>query len=462
MKTKNSIILLGLACLLCSCSALGKYKPVESVSETLYGDIATSSEDANIATLTWQEFFTDPCLQELIGKALEQNIDLRIAYEHIVQAEAQLTGTKLAFTPTLNLAPSGTFAFGEGSDGTALSSTLKSFDLSATSTWQLDIFRKINNQKMAKANKEQMTDYYQAVRSKLVASVANTYYTLLMLDAELVTAIGMQKTWDKSLETVVALKDAGGADQVAVSQYSANLAKVSAKVVELQKEIISTEDALWLLLGSEPQQGMVRGLLAQQQLPANLSVGVPMQLLSLRPDIRAAERSMEQAHYTTRAAWLNFFPSLSLSGSIGFASSGTTGALSPLSAVASTGAALIAPIFNAGANRTNLKVSESMQREASLSFEKALLTAGNEVNEALHSYHGYEQMATYYTAQVLALQKASEDTEYLMRNSLDKTYLDVLYAYNSLFDALFTKIGNEAQKMQAAVALYNALGGGAI
>jgi len=455
---KNSLYILCCAAILSSCAALGKYKPVEEVADDLYGIAPLSDTSANLANLDWRDVFTDPCLQTLIDSALVRNTDLLAAYEHIQQAEAMLLGAKLAYVPTLGIGSNTNpvtigKSFSEGSSPW-------SYNLNATASWQLTFFRLTNNLKSAKATKAQAEDYYQAVRSALIASVANNYFTILMLDSELTTALEMEQTWKESVETVVAMKEAGMTDQVAVSQYKANYNSVLATIVDLRNQITQAENAMALMLCSTPNPIINRGKLIEQQLPEKLAVGIPVQMLTLRPDVRASQRDLEIAHYTTRGAILNFFPSLSITGSFNLINP-ATGEFSPMSALTNITAGLVAPILNAGQNRANLKAAESRQREAKLYFNQTIMTAGNEVNNALSDYVACNGKAVFYANQVMNLNKARIDTEYLMKNSMDKTYLDVLIAYNSFFDAKLNLIANQAKKMQAVVSLYNALGGGA-
>jgi len=232
------------------------------------------------------------------------------------------------------------------------------------------------------------------------------------------------------------------------------------KSTALVIEITQSENAMALILCSTPNSEILRGKLNDQKMPENLTIGIPVQMLTLRPDVRAAQRNLEIAHYTTRGAWLNFFPTLSIVGSVSLVNP-VTGEWSPMSALANLGAGLVAPILNAGKNRATLKAAQSQQREAMLNFNQIILQSGNEVNNALSDYHSCDQKAVFYTAQVRHLDKAREDTEYLMKNSLDKTYLDVLIAYTSFFDAKLNLIANQAKRMQAVVSLYSALGGGA-
>lgn len=454
---KNSIFFITLALVAASCASLGKYKDTTEVSDSLYGNVGTSDVEVSLGELQWQDVFTDPCLKNLIDTALVRNISLKVAGEHICQAEAQLTAAKLAYIPTLGITPT----FTKSVSGDKFGNSAYDYNLNASASWQLDIFRMINNQKSAQVTVEQMEDYRQAVHSQLVAGVANAYFTILMLDSQLETSISIQKTWEQSLEIAKALKEAGLADQVAVSQYEANLENIKITVKNLENQIVLAENAMCTLLSCEPGREIVRGRLADQAIPDKLAPGVPVKMLALRPDVRAAQKEMEIAHYMTRGALLNFFPTLSINGSIGLVNP-ATGAISPMTQLAAVGAGIVAPILSAGKNKAALAAAQSNQREVKLNFENTLLNAGVEVNDAYNNYYTFDRLVENYNSLVSSLEQACKDTEYLMRNSLDKTYLDVLFAYSNYFEAELGAIANQAQKMQALVSMYTALGGGSI
>jgi len=430
-----------------SCASLGKYQPVEDVADGLYGKVAGADASEGIANFKWQEIFTDTLLQAHINTALQNNLDLQIAGEHIAQAQAQLTGAKLAYIPTLGVSAGDEAKF----SGAKLANSENAYGISVGSTWQLSIFRLINNQKSAQATVEQMKDYRQAVQSMVIANVANTYYALMMLDSQLETSKDMQKSWEESVETVIALKEAGLADQVAVSQYEANLNSINITVTSLESQIAATQNVLNILLAQNPDTHIARGRLKDQTVPTNVNAGVPALMLTLRPDVRAAQRDLELAHYAKRGALLNYFPSITISGDASL--------LSPLINVAGS---IAAPILNAGKNRAALETAESKQREAKLAFTQTLLEAGKEVNDAYFTYDACRKMANDYYQRAVSLDQARQDTEYLMRNSLDKTYLDVLYANTNFLEAKLNAIANQAQMLQSVVDLYSALGGGSI
>jgi len=454
MKTRIFISIALIAAAVTSCGPLGKYKPVNTVSSDLYGRGVIIDDTVSIASRGWEEVFTDTCLQNLIRAGIQNNLDLKMAYEHVQQAEAQLLGAKLAYVPTLGLSPNITGTIQSGQN------PIYQYFLTGYASWQIDIFGQLATKvRTAKANKEEYEDFQQATRVQVIANIADLYYTLLMLDAQIRTSREVEETWKKSVETIHILKREGFADEVAVRQYEATYANMSITTLDLAAQIIQTENALSIMVG-KPVGSIVRGSLDEQALPMKLAAGVPVQLLQNRPDVRAAQKECEVAFYITKSAWLNFFPTLSISGT----NSGLMnvfGASVPMTAIANLSANLVAPILNAGVNRSNLKIAESAQREAKLNLDKAILTAGQEVNDAMVDYNTCTAKILHYDYEIASLIQARNDTETLMQNSEGKTYLDVLTAHNALIDAMFAAIANKAMRMQAAVSFYAALGGGA-
>lgn len=437
---------------LSSCGIYGKYHPTTQVDSTLYGDLALSDTTENIALLGWEQLFTDPLLQDLIREALSNNIDLRVAHEHVNQAEATLRGAQLAYLPSISLAPTGAFS-------PQYSIRQGTYDLVASASWEIDIFgRTLNSLRGAKASKQQALDYEQAARCSLIAGVANAYYTLLMLDAQLATAVENEQTWSRTVNTTRRLKEAGMADEAAVTQMEATYYSIQTMVLDYTQQIRETENALCLLLATT-HRTIPRSTLDEQTMPATLEVGVPAQLLYNRPDVRAAQQNMARAFYATNLARSNCLPSLNLSGSFGWTNHNYVGLIDPMTMISSLAASLVVPIFNSGRNIAQVKMAKSQQEEALLTFTQTVLSAGNEVNNALHDYQTAHAKTALYDKQVEALSRAQHATWLKMQYG-STTYLEVLTAQNSLLTAEFTRISNRMAELQAVVALYHALGGG--
>lgn len=441
MKNKLSILAV---LVFVGCGPLGKYKAVIDPQAPV------------VQAPDWKEVYTDPYLVELIDSALVVNYDLKMAKEHINQAEAMLLGARLSYIPTLGLSPGISSSF----VGDGLTPQGWKYNLAASSKWQLDIFSKINFHQSMKASVAQMNDYARAARSMMIASVAKSYYTLLMLEAELESSKRMTLTWERAVETIRALRDNGMADNVAVCQYEANYANQQAVTRKIENQIAEAVNVINLLVCRPAGTPVKTGTLDEQEAAPAISEMIPIEMLSARPDVQAAQRSMELAFYTTRDAWLNFFPRLLLTGGVGLVNP-DNGAMTPMSLLADLGAGITMPLLNAGANISNLRNVRSRQEEARMEFDKTLLAAGVEVNDALNAYNARVDMIEKYKIQVADLLQACIDTEYMMKNSTDKTYLDVLIAYTSYSNAEFALIEARAEKLQYAVAIYSSIGGGA-
>ena len=230
MKTQN-IIAFSATLLLSSCGIYSSYQPQTSVPENLYGEEVAVSDTNSIGNINWRDFFTDPCLQELIEKGLQQNTDVQTAGLRVEETKASLLSAKLAFLPSFALSP-------QGGLNTAESQVSRTYTLPVTASWEIDIFGKLRNSKrQAKAAYAQSEDYKQAVYSSLVANIANTYYTLLMLDEQLEISRTTAETWKETVESTQALMEAGQADEAAVSQMKATYFEVKNSVIDLEEQI---------------------------------------------------------------------------------------------------------------------------------------------------------------------------------------------------------------------------------
>ena len=450
---KKLILLSTTAVLLSSCGIYTKYKPAESVPDNLYGETFIAEDTTSLGSTDWHELFTDPLLQAYIEQGLQNNTDYLSAQLRIEEAEATLLSSKLAFLPSFALAPQGTVSSFDGGKAT------QTYSLPVTASWELDIFGKMRNSKrQAQALYAQSQDYKQAVRTQLIASIANTYYTLLMLDDQLAFAQEMALSWEETVRSTRALMNAGMADEAAVSQMEAACYEVQASVLDLKEQINQTENSFALLLAETPRS-YERSTLAEVQMPAELSVGIPMQMLANRPDVRMAERSLESAFYATNAARSAFYPSITLSGSAGWTNSAGALIVNPGKFLASAVGSLTQPLFARGQLLGQLKISKAQQEEASLAFQQTLLNAGSEVNDALTAWQTSRNKNLLLEKQVTSLQKAVKSTSLLMEHGTT-TYLEVLTARQNLLSAQLTQTANRFSEIQSVISLYCALGGG--
>lgn len=441
-------------CLAAAMTGCGIYKPYtrpEVQTDGLYGT-AESADTATFGNVSWREVFTDPQLQSLIEQALANNTDLQAAQWRVTEAEASLKTARLAYLPSFNFTPSGGVSSFDNAKATW------TYSVPITASWQFDVFNSLTNAKRkAKALYAQSKVYEQAVRAQLVAGTANLYYTLLMLDSQYAVTKETAAKWRQSVETMRAMKEAGMTNEAAVAQYEGTYYSIEATLHDLEYSLTQVENSLCSLLGEAPQR-IARGSFEAQRLPERFSVGVPVQMLTNRPDVQSAEYSLMQAYYATAEARSALYPSISLSGSAGWTNSAGM-VVNPGKLLLSAAASLVQPIFNAGAGRARVKIMKAQQEEALLSFQQTLLNAGAEVNNALVQYQTAHDKAGLRVKQIASLERAVESTELLMQHG-STTYLEVLTAQQSLLSAQLSQISDRFTEMQGIINLYSALGGG--
>ena len=447
--------------LLSSCHIYKTYdRPEDIMTAGLYRDTIAAndtlvSDTANFGNLPWKEVFTDPQLQGYIEQALTSSPDILTAALKVEEAKAPLLAAKLAFIPSLTLSPQGTVSSWDKGKAT------QTYSLPVTASWQIDLSGQLLNLKrQAKVTLEQTKAYEQNTRVQLIANTANLYYTLLMLDRQLQITEGTAEILKKNTETMEAMKDAGiyNTTEAAVEQSRAAYAQVQASLPDIRANIREIENSLCLLLG-EPAHAIERGVLEDQKLPSEFSVGIPLQLLSNRPDVKAAEQALAAAYYNTNVARSNFYPRITLSGSAGWTNSAGAGIVNPGKLLASAIASLTQPLFQNGANIAKLRIAKAQQEEAKIQFQTALLNAGNEVSNALTQYQSCTEKVTARNMQVNSSKNAADYTKELF-NLGTSTYLEVLSAEQSYLSAQLSEVSDAFSRMQAVISLYQALGGG--
>ncbi|HJG68829.1 MAG TPA: efflux transporter outer membrane subunit [Bacteroides fragilis] len=448
-KTVIYIILSGW--MFTGCGTYSRYHRPDLSMEDLYRNLPADVDTTTLASLSWREMFTDPKLQSLIEIGLERNTDLNVARLRVEAAEATLLTTKLSYLPSLELNAEGNVSRHDGS-------TAKTYNVGASASWELDIFGRFTAAKRgAAAALQGSRDYRQAVQTQLVATIADSYYTLAMLDAQMAISNRTLENWQTTVRTLEALKKAGKSNEAGVLQAKANVMQLESSLLSIRKSISETENALSAILAM-PSHSIERSNLTEAAFPDTVSIGVPLQLLSNRPDVRQAEMELVQAFYTTNAARATFYPNITLSGTLGWTNNGGGVITNPGQWLLNAIGSLTQPLFNRGANIANLKIAKSRQEEAKLLFQQSLLNAGKEVNDALTAWQTAKSQIEIGESHVSVLNEAVRKTALLMCHS-GATYLEVLTVQQSLFDAEQTQVQNIFGKIQGVIKLYHALGG---
>ncbi|WP_313112733.1 efflux transporter outer membrane subunit [Aequorivita sediminis] len=444
-----------------SCFVAKEYSRPETVVESDNFRTENLPQDSlSMATVSWKEIFTDPILQGYIEEGLNNNMDIRIALQQIAIAEAYVKQGKAGYFPTLN----GTARvvhqeLSESSRFPGQSSSVDQFEVSGGLSWEADIWGKIRSTKRASdATYLQTVAAHQAVKSRLVANIAATYYQLLAIDEQIRVTEETISARTEGVETTIALKDAGIGNEAGVKQTEAQLYTAQAILVDLKNQSRLVENTLSILLGSSPQQ-ITRGTLDNQSIEIPLETGVPSQLLSNRPDVIAAEYGLVNAFELTNVARSSFYPSLTLSANGGFQSLDLDKLFNVNSLFASVVGGLTQPIFNGRKIKTQYEVSQARQEQALLNFKYALLIAGKEVSDAMYSIEAATEKISIKERENEAYNLATEYSEELLDNGMG-TYLEVLTAQERALGSNLDLVAAKNNRLQAIVDLYEALGGG--
>ncbi len=454
MKKSNILIVVAITALLSGCGIYGKYERPEVNAEGLVRDVLSDvdtlvvTDTASFGNLPWREVFTDPLLQAHIERGLEYNVDMLNAALNVKMVEAQLLAAKLAFVPSFDFSPSYTFS------GVGSQKATKTYSLPVNASWSIDLFGNLMNQKRsAQVALLETKDYQLVVKTNLIANIANTYYTLMMLDEELRIVDDMANLTKDTWEMMKLQKELGNTRETSVASAEANYYSVLAQGADLRRQIRETENSLSLLLG-QPAQAVERGKLYEQSLPEKFSSGIAINMLNNRPDVHYAEMAFAECFYDTKAARSKLYPNLTITATGAYGnSSGHGGWL--WNAIGG----LVQPLFMNGQLMANVKVAKAQQEQAYNTWQNAVLSAGSEVSNALVLYNSSDEKGELDGKQVDALERNVEYTRELFHMG-GSTYLEVISAQQSLLNAELSKVEDDFDKMQAVVNLYYALGGG--
>ena len=457
MKKTNIIIIAFAALSLTGCKSLyGNYErpdvKTSGIVRDPVDDKAALAGSSDFGNLPWRSVFTDPQLQTLIEKALENNPDLLNAALNIDIAEQQLRASKLAFLPSVVFAPNGSISH----FGTHTSST-QAYTLPVTASWDVDLFGKLRSQKKAaQMALIQSRDYKVAVQTNLICNVANLYYTLLMLDRQKQIVDDMSGLTKNTWDMMKLQMEFGRARSTSVQSAEAAYYSVQTQGADIKRQIRETENTLSLLLG-EPAQSIARGSLDNQSLPTNFSGGIGVQLLSNRADVHANEMALAQCFYNIQEARSRFYPALNISSTGAWTNS--NGLVNPGKLLLSVVGSLTQPIFMRGQLKAGLRVAEDRYKQAYNTWQNSILKAGAEVSNALVAYNSADEKNKLQQQQIDVLKQNVDHTQMLYAQS-SSSYLEVITAQQSLLNAEISQVQEQFTKLQAIVNLYNALGGG--
>lgn len=402
---------------------------------------------------TWQQAFTDPLLQSYISEALENNADLRTAQLSLEQSEAMLKQARLSYLPAFSLAPSGTVSKAQNASATY------SYELPLTMSWELNFGGKRHHQKeMALAELEKDSAQLKYAQIQLIAEVANAYYTLVMLDRQYAITQEGIRIQAENLRVLRALKEVGQQNEAAVSQAEASYQGVLTTLPMLEAQIRKAESALCLLLNRQPDTIARTSWEEVKGIVMDTERAVPLEALASRPDVLAAEHHLRASFSNVGVARSEFYPSLSISGTIGWTNNNSV-TINPYQMLLNAISSLTQPLFAQGRLKANLKVAQSQQEQAQIAFEKALLVAGGEVRDALADCRACSTREEARTKQVEAAHQAYENSRLTMQYA-NTSYLEVLIAQSAWLDAQLQQTADWLEGQQSRINLFKAVCGG--
>jgi multidrug efflux system outer membrane protein len=446
-------ILVASLLLVAGCRLGPDYQRPPVTTPPTWRDIPTA-EAQSLANTAWWEVFDDPRLQELIRIALVENKDLKIAVERIEEARARYGFAKADSWPMLDAAASA--GAGTGSDG----SSGGLYSLSVGMTWELDFLGRVR-----RITEAQMALYLgteQARRATvltLVANVAQAYFELRDLDRRLEIS---RRTIESRREYVQLARDrfeGGITPEIDFRQAEAELRRIESLVADFERLVALKENEISVLLGRNPG-AVLRGLSVDaQKLPAAVPAGLPSELLDRRPDLREAEQALAASTANIGAAKALLYPRIALTGSYGYTSTDLDTLFDGSSKSWNLLGNLLQPIFYGGQNRRRVEITESQQRQSLYAYEKAVLQAFRETEDALVSYRKTGEGRAAQSERVKAERKVLELAELRYRGGV-AAYLEVLDAQRSLFNAEIDETQSIGANLTSLVQLYKALGGG--
>jgi NodT family efflux transporter outer membrane factor (OMF) lipoprotein len=426
------------------------------------------ADTSSIADIEWKKFFTDTTLQGLIDRGLKYNHDLLIAVKHIDIAQLQLKQSKMLQLPEVNLLLTGQIS--RPSDNSLNGISLKSFlgksyvenySAAVNFSWEADIWGKIRGQKeVALTEYLRTAEAAKAVQTQLVADIAQGFFNLLMLDKQVTIARKNLILSDSFLVATRLLKDAGIGNSLAVQQAESQKQATALLIPQLEQSIAIQENALQVLTGQLPGAITRSVLLNEVAVTESLAAGLPVAMVSRRPDVRTNELALVSANAQVGIAEANMYPALNITAGGGLESFKASNWFNiPNSLFGLAAGSIAQPIFKRKELKTKFEVAKLEREEAVIRFRQSVLQATSEVANALVQTDKLKQQEQIAIAQVDTLQHAVFNSKLLFRSDM-ANYLEVITAQGNALQAELNLVAIQRQQLGAKVELYRSLGGG--
>ena len=430
---------------------VGAYPTGAAYKDPAGGPGATTLPAADIG---WRNFLADARLQKLVGLALTNNRDLRVAVLNMQKVQAQYRVQRAGLFPQVN---AGASASRKGTSDNVSTN----YSAGLTASWELDFFDRLHSLSDAAAEKYLASAYArQAAEILLVANVANQYLTVVAYDEQLAVTQKTLEAAQGSYKIVKLQFDTGTAPELDLRLSETTVEQARAAHAAQVRLRAQAENALVLLVGQPlPPDLPPAQRLGTEPILADIPAGLPSDLLARRPDILQAEALLRSENANIGAARAAFFPQISLTGTLGSASATLGGLFAAGSGAWSFVPSLLAPIFNAGANQANLDIAKIQKDIGIAQYEKAIQTAFREVSDGLAARGTYDEQLAALQRYAAAQQRRLELANMLYKNGVD-SYLNVLTAQTDLYNAQTSLVSARLNRLTSLVDLYRALGGG--
>lgn len=426
------------------------------------------ADTSSIADIAWKDFFTDPTLRELINKGITYNNDLQVAIKRIDIAQAQAKQARLLQLPQVDLQVTGAINRPSDNSLNGLSASaflgktyIENYQVLANISWEADIWGKIRRQKETTlAQYLQTQEAAKAVQTQLVASIAQGYYNLLMLDRQLAIARNSLALNDTFVNVTRILRDGGVVTSLAVNQAEAQKQTTAVLIPELEQNIALQENALQLLTGQLPGTLARAAALDDLSLPAALSTGLPVAMVSRRPDVRTNELALVMANAQVGVAQANMYPAFNITAGGGLESFKATNWFSiPGSLFGLASGTILQPVFRKKELKTRFEIAKIEREQAVLQFRQSVLQATSEVSNALVQVEKLKEQRTLAGGQVDTLKQAVGNAQLLFKSDM-ANYLEVITAQTNALQAELNLAAIQRSQLGAVVELYRSLGGG--
>jgi multidrug efflux system outer membrane protein len=464
---RKHLFIVTITFLLASCRAGRDYqRPEVPLPEQFEAN--AGADTTSIGDMEWKQFFTDATLQSLIDKAVRDNFDLQLAMQRAEEARIYVKQARVNWTPVIvaqgtasTTIPSKNSLNGISLENFLGTSHVEDYTLGATLSWELDIWGRLRRQREAAvADFLESFEAARAVKTMLVADIANTYFNLLMLDAQLDVARKNLLLGDTVVNMMQLQKQAGQVTELAVQQAIAQREAAAQLVPQLEQEIAVQENTLRILTGELPGTINRNSLLNDFVVPAQLPTGIPASMVSRRPDVRASEMALKSANARVGVAQGSMYPVLSISATGGLNSFKSSNWFTmPASLFGTVAGNLAQPVLNQRRLQTQLEVARVQREQAVIRFRQSVLNAVGEVSNALVRLEKLDSQQRIAAERVQTLQQAVHNAGMLFRSGL-ADYLEVITAQSNALQAELVLADIRRQRLSAMVELYRALGGG--